>query len=228
MNAAVETRSGAAQSIPASTVGSRWCHSRAKRWLDLACATALLLVSAPIMVVAAALVKASSPGPVLFRHRRSGKCGSQFELLKFRTMVDGAPAIGPGVTRKGDPRVTRVGRWLRKWKLDELPQLINVLRGEVSLVGPRPDLPEYLAELPPSQRRVVHLKPGLTSPATLRFRNEESVLAQVAPEAVLKFYLGTLLPQKITLDLEYAASATFLTDLSLLLRTATAILIPQH
>jgi lipopolysaccharide/colanic/teichoic acid biosynthesis glycosyltransferase len=179
------------------------------------------------MAVTALLVKASSPGPVLFRQRRAGRNGKEFHLLKFRTMVQNAPSAGPGVTRRGDPRITPLGVRLRQWKLDELPQLLNVLRGEMSLVGPRPDLPEYLASLPAGQNRILQLKPGLTSPATLAFRNEEDVLAQAPAEQVLQLYLGQVLPQKVRLELAYAETASLLTDLHLLLRTAKAIVFPS-
>lgn len=204
---------------------SPWCRSRQKRWFDLGASCCLLVAASPIMLVAALLVRASSRGPVLFRQFRVGHGGKNFTLLKFRTMADRRPEPGLAVTRRNDPRVTFVGRFLRKFKLDELPQLVNIVRGEMSLVGPRPDVPGYYALLAPELRTVLLVRPGATGAATLRFRNEEGLLAQVPQDELLSFYTGTLLPKKIGMDLEYARRATFYTDLGLLLRTLTAIFV---
>jgi lipopolysaccharide/colanic/teichoic acid biosynthesis glycosyltransferase len=132
----------------------------------------------------------------------------------------------PGVfiTRSGDSRITPVGRWLRKWKLDELPQFINVLKGEMSLVGYRPDMMKYMRTLTGHDRYIQHFRPGITSPASLRFRNEEQLLAKVPPEEMEQFYVSNLLPQKVRMDLDYAERATFLTDCRILLRTAFSVL----
>jgi lipopolysaccharide/colanic/teichoic acid biosynthesis glycosyltransferase len=131
---------------------------------------------------------------------------------------------GPGVTQTGDLRVTRIGRVLRKWKLDELPQLLNVLRGEMSLVGPRPDLPEFIAELDAASRsNLALLAPGITGWATLHFRHEEELLASAPPESLRTFYVQQVLPKKVALDLEYASRATFFGDFMILLRTVSAI-----
>jgi lipopolysaccharide/colanic/teichoic acid biosynthesis glycosyltransferase len=203
---------------------SPWCFCRAKRALDVLCSMTLILATLPLMAIVALLIKCTSPGPALFRQRRLGKNGCQFQLLKFRTMHHGRQVLGQGLTRQGDPRVTRIGRFLRKWKLDELPQLFNVLRGEMSLVGPRPDLPEYFQGLRSEQRVVLSLSPGITGAASLRFRNEEMLLAKVAPEQLESFYVNTLLPQKIELELEYARGASLFSDSAMLLRTAAAVL----
>jgi len=203
---------------------SPWCFCQGKRALDVLCSITLVFATLPLMAIVAALIKSTSPGPALFRQERLGKNGGQFHLLKFRTMHHGRRALGLGLTRHGDPRVTRVGRFLRKWKLDELPQLFNVLRGEMSLVGPRPDLPKYFQGLRAEQRLVLSLSPGMTGAASLRFRNEEMLLADVAPEQLESFYVNTLLPQKIELELEYARCANLFTDTAMLLRTAAAVL----
>lgn len=203
-----------------------WCNSPAKRTFDLACGSALLLVALPIMVVAAILIKVRTPGPVWFRHRRLGKDGGEIEILKFRTMTHAATDSGPGVTRQGDQRVTPLGRVLRKWKIDELPQLVNVLRGEMSMVGPRPDNAKYLERMGEDGRRLLALKPGLTSPATLAFRHEEQLLARVPEEQLESFYCSEVLPEKVRLELEYGAKASFAGDIELLLRTAGAVLLP--
>jgi len=198
-----------------------WCNSVGKRMFDLACGLPALLVSLPLLLIIAVAVRLTSKGPVLFRQDRVGRNGRQFKLLKFRTMTQGM--AGPSITARGDSRVTVVGRALRKTKLDELPQLLNVISGEMSLVGPRPELAEFLLELPPGQRNVRELRPGLTGLATLHFRHEEELLAQVPPERLRDYYTKTLLPQKIRLDLEYAGKASFLMDVTILLRTVLAI-----
>lgn len=202
---------------------SPWCISRYKRLFDLVSGCLLLTLASPAMLVTALLVRVSSRGPILFRQLRVGQSGKNFSLLKFRTMVDRRPEPGLAVTPRGDPRVTSVGRFLRKFKLDELPQLVNVVRGDMSLVGPRPDVPEYYGSLGPELQPVLLLRPGATGAATLRFRDEEEVLARVPQAELLSFYTGTLLPKKIGMDLEYARQATFFTDLGLLRRTLTAI-----
>jgi lipopolysaccharide/colanic/teichoic acid biosynthesis glycosyltransferase len=202
---------------------SPWCFSRFKRAMDFACGLILVPFALPIMGVIAVAIKATSRGPVFFRQKRLGKAGAKFELLKFRTMYHARPAAGSGLTQRGDRRITPIGRLLRRCKLDELPQLFNVLRGEMSLVGPRPDLPEYFESLDAKQRRVLSLTPGITGAASLKFRNEEALLAQVEQERLESFYVEKLLPQKIALDLEYARTASAVSDTLMLLRTAAVI-----
>jgi lipopolysaccharide/colanic/teichoic acid biosynthesis glycosyltransferase len=202
---------------------SAWSQSRGKRVFDLACAVPLTLAVLPIMTVVAILVRATSSGPALFRQQRCGKGGQPFELLKFRSMQHSEHRTGPGITRANDGRITRVGRALRKWKLDELPQLLNVLRGNLSMVGPRPDLPEYFAAAQATCRQVLHLRPGITGWATLRYRHEEQLLAKVPADQLKDFYVGVLMPRKARLDLAYGRRATFWVDLAVLLRTCKAI-----
>ncbi len=202
---------------------SWWSRSRAKRAFDLAAAVPLTLGALPIMAMVALLVRATSPGPILFRQKRCGKDGREFTLLKFRSMRYAEHAAGPGVTSAKDTRITPLGRMLRSSKLDELPQLFNVLRGQMSFVGPRPDLREYFVECDPKWRQVLTLRPGITGWATLHYRHEEQLLAGVAPEKLKDFYVHVLLPNKACLDLEYGKHATFWTDLRVLLRTVTAI-----
>ena len=198
---------------------SPWNHSRGKRVFDIFAAGLVLLPCLPLMALIAAAVAMTSRGPVLFRRKRVGENGRAIELLKFRTMVHNLTGAGPGVTRSGDPRITPIGRFLRRCKLDELPQLLNVLRGDMSLVGPRPDLAEFCQALGPEHRMVLTLRPGLTGWATLHFRNEEQLLAAVPKEQLLSYYRETILPQKAQLDLAYAERATFLGDLAILGRT---------
>jgi lipopolysaccharide/colanic/teichoic acid biosynthesis glycosyltransferase len=208
-------------SIPPNS--SAWSHSSGKRILDVLVAGSVLVICLPLMVVVALIVAVTSTGPVLFRQVRSGQGGLPFHLLKFRTMTHRESLSAPGVTRRGDSRVTPVGRFLRRFKLDELPQLVNVLRGDMSLVGPRPDLPHFTGALAPEYRGLLELKPGLTGAATLQFRHEEELLAAVPEAELINYYVKTLLPRKARLDLAYAQHASFLSDLALLWRTAFAL-----
>jgi lipopolysaccharide/colanic/teichoic acid biosynthesis glycosyltransferase len=201
---------------------SRWCSAPGKRIFDLLCTIPVVVALAPVMLLVGAAVKLTSGSPVLFCQKRFGRNGVEFECLKFRTMTRSAG--GPGVTQAGDARVTGIGRILRKWKLDELPQLINVLRGEMSLVGPRPDLPEFIADLNPVNRQALaFLTPGITGWATLKFRNEEELLADVPPDELRSYYVREVLPRKVALDLEYASRASLSSDVMVLVRTVFAI-----
>jgi lipopolysaccharide/colanic/teichoic acid biosynthesis glycosyltransferase len=204
---------------------SPWCTSKYKRLFDISASSSLLVLVSPLMLGIALVVRMTSRGPVFFRQDRVGLGGKNFSLLKFRTMAHGRQNPGLSLTHKGDSRVTSAGRFLRKFKLDELPQLINIVRGDMSLVGPRPDVSEYYQALHPEQQQVLFLRPGATGAATLQFRNEEALLSRVPQTELLSFYIGTLLPKKIDIDLEYARQATFFTDLWLLFRTMTSILV---
>jgi len=187
--------------------------------VDTMAATVGLLLLSPVFFVIGFAIAITSGKPILFRQWRFGRYGREFQLIKFRTMTATAAESGPGLTRDGDSRVTWIGRWLRKWKLDELPQLLNVLKGDMTLVGPRPDLEEFWSRATAADRQVLALKPGLTGAASIAFRDEERLLAQVPPERVTSFYLERVLPQKAALDSEYAAQATFRSDCRILLRT---------
>lgn len=198
---------------------SGWSLSSGKRLTDCIVAIAGLILASPIMVIIAALILFTSGKPIFFRQWRLGRDGQKFQLLKFRTMTVSAPGSGVGVTRSGDPRITRTGRWLRNWKLDELPQLLNVIRGEMTLVGPRPDLEEFWALASVRDQVVLALTPGITGAASLAFCDEERLLAAVAPDRLITFYVEEVLPQKARLDLDYARRATFRSDCSILLQT---------
>ncbi len=193
----------------------------AKRVVDLALAALGLLLFLPVFVLIWLAIKLLDPGDALFRQTRVGQNGTLFQIIKFRTMSAHPEKAGPSITVSGDRRVTGIGRVLRKTKLDELPQLWNVLRGEMSLVGPRPELPKYVAFYSPQQRAVLELKPGITDEASLAFRNEEQLLAAASdPE---QFYIQHCIPQKIALNLAYAHNATVTRDLGLILRTIAII-----
>jgi len=191
-----------------------------KRLFELLFSTLLMLALLPLFVLVALLVKLDSSGPVLYLAQRAGKQGKPFRLVKFRSMVTDASKLGPGITRHQDARITRVGKWLRKFKIDELPQFINVLKGEMAIVGPRPETPEIVAHYTAEQRRILSMQPGITSAASLAYRDEESLLAGEDWEA---HYLQHIMPEKIRIDLQYHAQQTFWSDLKLIFQTAFAM-----
>jgi lipopolysaccharide/colanic/teichoic acid biosynthesis glycosyltransferase len=188
-----------------------------KRLFDVLFSGLGLLVLSPLLLVLALLIRLSDGGPAFFRQDRVGYGGRVFRLWKFRTMVVGAERRGGQLTVEGDDRITRLGRHLRRLKWDELPQLLNVLRGEMSLVGPRPEVVRYVALYSEEERRVLDLVPGITDPASIRYRDEERVLACCSdPE---RTYVESIMPEKIRLNLQYAVRATAWSDLVVILRT---------
>jgi len=190
------------------------------RVLDVVLSLLALTVLAPLLLVVAIIVKCSSPGPVLYRARRAGRYGKPFTLYKFRSMVAGAPNCGPRVTGSGDPRITPIGRVLRRTKLDELPQFFNTLTGDMSLVGPRPEDPALVETYSADERRLLTVKPGITSPATVLNRYEEDLLAGPDPELA---YRREVLPMKLRLELEYLDRRTVAEDLRVLGHTVLAL-----
>lgn len=193
-----------------------------KRLFDLVASALGLLVLAPLMLAIAVWIKWDSPGPVLFRQKRVGRAGVIFDILKFRSMaVQARP--GPLLTVGDDARITRAGRFLRRHKLDELPQLINVLRGDMSLVGPRPEVPRYVACYPPDVRTLVlSVRPGLTDWASIYYRDESAILAKSSdPE---RTYLDAILPAKLAYYVRYVRERSFWTDLRILYSTLSALL----
>ena len=193
-----------------------------KRTFDLVVSLLALTMAAPLLGAIALSVGLTSPGGVLFRQRRVGRAGRPFSIVKFRTMSVAEDAakgrFDPG--RDGD-RITPIGRWLRRTKLDELPQLWNVLRGEMSLVGPRPEVPRWTEVYPERWKVVLSVRPGITDPASIEFRHEEALLAE-AEDAELA-YRETILPRKLEIAERYVRTRTFAGDLAVLLRTATSI-----
>ena len=188
-----------------------------KRVFDIVAALLGLLILSPFAVVIALLIKLDSSGPVFFRQERMGRGFRPFFIYKFRTMLQDAPLNGSGVTFAGDPRITLVGRFLRKTKIDELPQLINVVRGEMSLVGPRPEVRQYVELLREEYEEILKIRPGITDLASLEYRDEEAVLGQSEnPEA---HYLRWVLPDKIRLAKEDMRRSSFFFDLALILKT---------
>lgn len=187
----------------------------AKRVFDLLGAAVALLLLAPLLAAIAVWIKLDSSGPVFFRQQRVGRHGRLFVIHKFRTMVADAPALGPQLTVGADARITRAGARLRRSKLDELPQLLDVLAGAMSLVGPRPEVPAYVALYPPELRdKVLAVRPGITDPVSLEFADEGELLARAAdPE---REYVEVLLPKKLRAAAHYAEHATLATDLLVL------------
>ena len=191
-----------------------------KRAIDVAGSVFALLLGMPLLIVVAAAVAASSGFPVLYRQQRVGRGFRQFRLLKFRSMA--ASNCGLRITAAGDSRVTRAGRFLRATKLDELPQFWNVLRGDMSLVGPRPELPEYVELFRSRYEHILSVRPGITDLASIRFRNEEELLAR-SPDA-LREYAVTVLPAKLDLADEYLQKRSLRLDLFILIETLLATL----
>lgn len=186
-----------------------WVHGVGKRALDFCIAALAVLVAAPVFTLIALAIKLSSPGPVLFRQERMGMGGEPFTILKFRTM---RVQEGRSVTARNDARITEVGRWLRRIKLDELPQIVNVLRGDMSLVGPRPKISDH-------QHSELICKPGLTGAATLAFLEEEKMLVGVPEDQLETYVIDVLHRIKSDVDSEYALRSTFKSDLSLMFTT---------
>jgi lipopolysaccharide/colanic/teichoic acid biosynthesis glycosyltransferase len=198
---------------PPDVEPSCWSVSLAKRCIDVIFAAVGLLLLWPLLLGAGILVRCESPGPVIFRQKRVGRHGVLFTVLKFRTMAMAGRKEGPSLTKRGDVRVTRIGRFLREYKLDELPQLFNVLRGQMSLIGPRPKLP-HLEAMP------MPFRPGLTGAATLAFRREEEMLEDVSDDDLEVYYCRMIKPLKFKIDWEYMCGATLASDLALLYKTA--------
>ncbi|NMC44947.1 MAG: sugar transferase [candidate division Zixibacteria bacterium] len=188
-----------------------------KRTLDVVISVIVLIILSPLFLCISLAVLVTMGWPIFFRQTRMGKDSKAFKIVKFRTMVKKADKLGLPITTGGDPRITPVGRLLRRSKLDELPQFLNVLWGHMSLVGPRPEVPRYVRMYSRKQMRVLSVKPGLTDPATIAFRNEESILARYDdPE---KAYVEEIMPEKLKLNLAYIERASFFGDIGILLKT---------
>lgn len=193
-----------------------------KRALDLLVTLPALLLLSPLFLLIAVWIKLDSRGPVFFRQVRVGRHGLNFRIFKFRTMVADAAQRGAQLTVGADQRITHSGHFLRRYKFDELPQFINVLLGEMTLVGPRPEVPHYVTQYAEHERAILTLTPGITSPASLAFRSESELLAQQSnPE---QFYLAEVMPAKIRTDLAYARHASWRSDVGVLFQTARRIL----
>jgi lipopolysaccharide/colanic/teichoic acid biosynthesis glycosyltransferase len=196
-----------------------------KRFFDLICSGIGFAVLSPFFVLISALIKLDSPGPVFFRQERMGRGFQPFFIYKFRTMRHHAQGRGLQITAGGDERITRMGRLLRNTKIDEWPQLINVLRGHMSLVGPRPEVRKYVEWYKDEYKRILSIRPGITDISSITFRNEEGILRGVGdPE---RYYVHVLLPEKMRLAQEYIQHASFSYDVKLILKTLYKVIFPS-
>lgn len=188
-----------------------------KRIFDLICSTLGLIILSPVLIIIAIRIKMGSDGPVFFKQIRVGENNKEFEILKFRTMVVNAEKLGRQITVGNDNRITKIGAFLRKYKLDELPQLINVFKGEMSLVGPRPEVPRYVKLYNEEQLKVLAVKPGITDLASIRYRDENDLLGEV--ENPDEFYINTIMPDKLALNLEYINKNNVFFDIYIIFKT---------
>jgi lipopolysaccharide/colanic/teichoic acid biosynthesis glycosyltransferase len=197
-----------------------------KRTFDIAVSLILFVALLPLMLLISVWIALDTSGPLLFRQWRVGRFGKPFLIYKFRSMVVGADRAGPLVTSGADARITRSGRFLRKYKLDEFPQLINVLKGDMSFVGPRPEVAKYVEHWSDRQRRLIlSVRPGITDPGSIEFRHEEAILRSAAdPE---RFYIETILPDKLALYCNYVETRSFVGDLALMARTVATVLLKR-
>jgi lipopolysaccharide/colanic/teichoic acid biosynthesis glycosyltransferase len=192
-----------------------------KRIFDFIASLIGLILLSPFLVIIGILIKISDKGPIFYRSKRIGQNFKPFYLLKFRTMVVNAEELGPSITKGGDQRITKIGKFLRKTKLDELPQLWNVVKGELSLVGPRPEVEKYISFYKDDYKEILKIRPGITDYAAIKFRNEEEILAKF--EDVEKAYIENVLPEKIKLYKTYLNEIGFLTDLKIIFKTLWGI-----
>ena len=188
-----------------------------KRAFDFIVALSALILLAPLFIIICVIILFTMGRPIFYRQVRFGKRAVPFKIIKFRSMVRAADRQGPTLTTDGDLRITAVGRLLRRTKIDELPQLLNVLWGDMSLVGPRPEVPEYVRLYSDQQLKVLSVRPGLTDPASIVYRDEEKVLARYNDAE--KIYAEKIMPAKLKLNLSYIEKATFLTDLGIIIKT---------
>jgi lipopolysaccharide/colanic/teichoic acid biosynthesis glycosyltransferase len=198
---------------------------RGKRMFDAFISSIALLFLSPLFLVIALLIKLTSKGPVIYFQQRVGREGRLFQIAKFRSMRNYAEQCGSRITWRGDVRVTRIGKILRFLKIDELPQLWNVVRGEMSLVGPRPEVPHYVGRYDARQREVLTVRPGMTDLASIHFRKEEHILSQ-SPDPE-RFYEDVILPHKLALNLHCLKKASFSYDLWLIAKTLSSICFSQ-
>lgn len=210
------------RSVPIANKGASRGGAALKRVFDIAAASLGLVLFSPVLLACALAVRLSSPGPTLFKQERIGRYGKPFKILKFRTMCDPGSGFVREITVGRDPRITPIGERLRRWKLDEIPQLWNVVVGDMSLVGPRPEVPRYVVHYPPEMREaILSVRPGITDPCSIELRNESELLA--AAEDPDEYYVGVLLPQKLRAGCDYIARRSFVSDVTTIIRTIFAL-----
>lgn len=216
----------AASAQPGQQTRSSSSDGTLKRLFDVVFSALGLLLVSPLLLFIAAWIKTDSRGPVFYRGFRVGRDGKPFRIFKFRTMVTDAEKIGGPSTSDDDPRITRSGHFIRNYKLDELPQLLNVLTGDMSVVGPRPEVPQYVALFGPEERAILNVRPGITDWASIWNADEGAILAGSSdPE---KTYLERIRPNKIRLQLEYVRNRSFWTDIRILMETFKILLPGQR
>ena len=188
-----------------------------KRTFDIVMSLIGIIILSPIFIIVSILIKIDSPGNILFLQKRVGRYGKEFNIYKFRTMISDAEKLGKQITVGEDSRITKIGAILRKFKIDELPQLFNVLNGDMSLVGPRPEVPKYVSLYTEKQKKVLSIRPGITDMASLRYRDENDILGKVDnPE---EYYINVIMQDKLNLNLEYIEKSNIIFDISLILKT---------
>lgn len=196
-----------------------------KRFFDIIISLILLVIVSPVMILSALVIIVDNGFPIIYRGLRVGKDGGTFYILKFRSMINSDSKQGLEITAGGDQRITRSGRFLRKWKIDEFPQFFNVLRGDMSIVGPRPESPSYVKYYTDEERHVLSVRPGVTGVTQILFRNEEEMLDVSEPE---KYYIDVLMHQKLQCDLAYVREYSFLVDILIVIVTVFAIIMPHY
>jgi len=194
---------------------SRAAGRFSKRIFDILASAVGLVLLAPLLLVIAVIMKLKMPGPVLFKQERIGRKGKSFTIFKFRSMI--LNHDGSTISVKGENRITPFGAFLRRYKLDELPELWNVVRGDMSLVGPRPDMPEYLNQLAGEEKLILELRPGITGPASLKYAREEELLASVTDPA--KYNDEIIWPDKVRINLDYYYNRSFFGDIQIIFKT---------
>lgn len=203
-------------------LASRKIQLLLKRIFDIVASGLGLLILSPLLIIIALIIKMDSEGPIFFKQKRVGINKKPFSIYKFRTMVNEAEKLGKQITIGNDNRITKVGLYIRKYKIDELPQLINVFIGEMSLVGPRPEVPRYVDLYDEQQQQILFVKPGITDYASIKFRNENEILAKSKnPEDE---YIKNIMPMKIDLNLKYIEEISIITDIKIILKTIICII----
>jgi len=193
-----------------------------KRIFDLILSIPSFIILSPIFLIASILIKIETPGTVTFAQERIGRGGKSFKLYKFRTMVKDASKIGPLITTKNDPRITKIGRLLRKFKIDEMLQIANIIKGDMSVIGPRPEIKKYIDVFKKDYEEVLKIKPGMTDYALIAFRNEEEILAKF--NDIEEGYIKEVMPEKIKLYKKYMDEMSLLTDIKIFFLTIWEIL----
>ena len=191
-----------------------------KRFFDILVSLIGIIILGIFLIIISIIIKCTSEGPVFFKQIRVGQSGKEFKIFKFRTMVVNAESLGTQITIGKDKRITKIGHFLRKYKIDELPQLFNVFIGEMSFVGPRPEVPKYVAMYNETQRKVLSVRPGITDLASIRYRNENEILGRAKnTDEAEDMYINEIMPDKLKLNLEYIEKSNVFYDIYIIFKT---------